>query len=598
VTSIFGFKVEAPRLPSWNEVKSTVAHGAQQATQIGRAAVSHARNLGQHGVDLGRRAIADPEGTVRQLASSARSGIRQAETAVKGGIRDGVMFTGRTIGQGADIARRAIPGDSLAARTARGLITGAEQRARFTVGVAGGLATEAVGLVGVAGTVATSAAELQFSPTARAELRQTIASGVSRGGLAVADYARSVAADPSRVAGDIGGAATATWRAGSGFVQGQVQRHEDAFRRGEGFETIGMTTGQVASYFIPVGAGAKAAATTVRGAEAIAVGSARVVAREGGEAALRLAGAETRVVSLTTSTAAREAAEASGARLLQGAEAGGGTVRVARSGGVTAQDLAAASRQSGSEVALYRNLTTNERFVAVGTRTGVEVPQGSRLIAHTQPGTGAAAVRASVADEAALARLGQRSSVIIDQGGTAATRFRATEEGAALARSESGAVQLRTPAADGVSGADNIVAKTGETAATRSGKAVHKRLADERRASGEFDLVQKPITRLDGSAIEVPKRVDLKTGSPQDLRVQQAIPDAVNFERKLILDDKPLARDIAKDKQEMIRFIEAYRTSRGELPEIIAIQRYNAAGNPVRTDLYKPSDFLPTGSGK
>ncbi len=445
--SIFGFKVEAPRLPSWNEVKSTVAQGAQQATQLGRSAISHARNLGQQGADLGRRAIADPEGTVRQLAKSARSGIHQAETAVKGGIRDGVMFTGRTIGQGAEIARRAIPGDSLAARTARGLITGAEQKARFTVGVAGGLATEAVGLVGVAGTLATSATELQFSPTARTELRQTIASGVSRGGLAVADYARAVAADPSRVAGDIGGAATATWQAGSGFVEGQVHRHQDAFRRGEGFETIGMTTGQVASYFIPVGAGAKAAATTVRGAEAIAVGGARVVAREGGEAALRVAGAETRVVSLTTTTAAREAAEISGTRLLQGAEAGGGTVRVARSGGVTAQDLAAASRQSGSEVALYRNLATNERFVAVGTRTGVEVPQGSRLIAHTQPGTGAAAVRASVADEVALSRLGQRSSVIVDQGGTAATRFRATEEGAALARSESGAVQLRTPAA-------------------------------------------------------------------------------------------------------------------------------------------------------
>jgi hypothetical protein len=101
--------------------------------------------------------------------------------------------------------------------------------------------------------------------------------------------------------------------------------------------------------------------------------------------------------------------------LIKGAEAGGGTVRVGRSGGVTAQDLAAASRQSGSEVALYRNLATNERFVAVGTRTGVEVPQGSRLIAHTQPGTGASAVRASVADEAALSRLGQRSSIIIGQ---------------------------------------------------------------------------------------------------------------------------------------------------------------------------------------
>lgn len=71
------------------------------------------------------------------------------------------------------------------------------------------------------------------------------------------------------------------------------------------------------------------------------------------------------------------------------------------------------------EGALYCNTATNERFVAVGTRTGVEVPQCSRLIAHTQPGTGAGAVSASGADEAALSRLGQRSSVIIDQGGTA-----------------------------------------------------------------------------------------------------------------------------------------------------------------------------------
>ncbi len=206
-----------------------------------------------------------------------------------------------------------------------------------------------------------------------------------------------------------------------------------------------MTTGQVASYLIPVGAGAKAASAGVRGVEAIAVGGTRTLAREGGEAALRVAGAETRAVTLAASPAARQAAEVSGAKLLQGAEAGGGTVRVARSGGVTAQDLAAASRQSGREVALYRNTATSERFVAVGTRTGVEVPQGSRLIAHTQPGTGASAVRASLADEAALARLGQRSSVIIDEGGTAATRFRATEAGSALARTDASAVRLRAP---------------------------------------------------------------------------------------------------------------------------------------------------------
>jgi hypothetical protein len=226
----------------------------------------------------------------------------------------------------------------------------------------------------------------------------------------------------------------------------------------------------------------------------------------------------------------------------------------------------------------------------------------SHLIAHTQPGSGASAVRASLADEAALSRLGQKSSVIIDEGGTAATRFRATEEGAALARTETGAVKVRAPevkaSGNGIAGAKDVAAKTGETSATRSGKQVHKQLADERRASGEFDLVQKPITRVDGAAIEVPKRVDLKTGAPQDARVQQAVPDAVKFDRKLILDDKPLARDIAKDRQEMIRFIEAYRQRTGELPEIIAIQRYGPAGNPVRTDLFHPSDFLPAGTGK
>jgi hypothetical protein len=126
-------------------------------------------------------------------------------------------------------------------------------------------------------------------------------------------------------------------------------------------------------------------------------------------------------------------------------EAGNGTVRVPRAGGINAQDLAAMSRQSGGEVALYRNASNGERFIAIGNRTGVNIPENSRLIAHTQPGTGAAAVRASVADEAALARLGQRSSVIIDEGGTAASRFRPTERGAELARTETGPVRVRAP---------------------------------------------------------------------------------------------------------------------------------------------------------
>jgi hypothetical protein len=120
-------------------------------------------------------------------------------------------------------------------------------------------------------------------------------------------------------------------------------------------------------------------------------------------------------------------------------------VRVPRAGGINAQDLAAMSRQSGGEVALYRNASNGERCIAIGNKTGVNIPENSRLIAHTQPGTGAAAVRASVADEAALVRLNQRSSVIINDAGDAATRFRQTAKGSELARAEAGDVRLHAP---------------------------------------------------------------------------------------------------------------------------------------------------------
>ncbi|GAA4441637.1 hypothetical protein GCM10023155_47630 [Bremerella cremea] len=64
--------------------------------------------------------------------------------------------------------------------------------------------------------------------------------------------------------------------------------------------------------------------------------------------------------------------------------------------------------------------------------------------------------------------------------------------------------------------------------------------------------------------------------------------------RKLIVDDKPLGRPIAKDRQEMIRFIEAYRQREGHLPDVIGIQRYDPkTGQAVLTELYSPNDFLP-----
>lgn len=151
-----------------------------------------------------------------------------------------------------------------------------------------------------------------------------------------------------------------------------------------------------------------------------------------------------------------------------------------------------------------------------------------------------------------------------------------------------------------VNGVKNSVskarAKTGETAATQSGKQIHKELAAERRLSDEWDNVNEPIKTSTGENIEVPTRVDLKTGEPVIRKGNQtANPDAVSYKYETILDDKPLGRNVlAKDRQEIIRFITAYQKRVGKLPKRIAIQRYNPkTGEPVQTDLYTPKDFLP-----
>lgn len=139
------------------------------------------------------------------------------------------------------------------------------------------------------------------------------------------------------------------------------------------------------------------------------------------------------------------------------------------------------------------------------------------------------------------------------------------------------------------------VAITGETASTSTGKKVHKTQADIRRESGFFSIVEQPIADQLGNPILVPKRVDLKTGEAQPgAKFQKSIPDAANFDRRLIVDDKPLGRPIAKDRQEIIRFIDAFKQREGVLPETIGIQRYDPkTGLPVRTDLHSPHEFLP-----
>lgn len=504
---IFGHQISAPRLPSFGEVRGAIVADAQAVRHFGAAALDGARNLGHHGADLGRRFAADPDGTTRAVASAARHGITHvADATQKGithgvhaaqtGIHHGVMWTGHKIHQSAEAARAAVPGDNIVARGVRAQITDTEHQARFTVGAVGGVAHEVVGLAGSVGQLGVKATELQAkaqvgmaelagSSSARTELRhgmidlaQRSGHALQHGGQVVHDYAASVAAHPSRLGGDVRGVAPATWdatksgagtawKATSGFVKSQVHEMQAASARGQGWETAGFKTGQVASYFIPVGGEAKAVlgvgevavrATVETGArvttEAVAKGATETLARTATTtlardtakgAGARAAGTQTRVVELAATPAARHAAEKTGADLVARADAARGAVRVARNGGITAQDLAGATRASGREVALYRDVASGERYLAVGTRTGVEVPAGAKLIAHTQPGIGAGAVRASVADEAALTQLRQRSSVIIDGGGTAATRFRATEQGAALAGVETRAMRLNAP---------------------------------------------------------------------------------------------------------------------------------------------------------
>ncbi|WP_207952276.1 hypothetical protein, partial [Paenibacillus turpanensis] len=135
---------------------------------------------------------------------------------------------------------------------------------------------------------------------------------------------------------------------------------------------------------------------------------------------------------------------------------------------------------------------------------------------------------------------------------------------------------------------NNIV---GETSSTKTGKEIHKRNADERRRSGEYDTVNEPLKDKEGNIIEVPKRID-KQGRPSK-KYQRAIPDAVQGPPKgRIIDDKPVGRPISKDKQEIRRFIDAYTQKYGEPPKQIVIERYDPkTGEAAGTEIYDPNDF-------
>ncbi|MBU3179438.1 hypothetical protein KPL47_24520 [Clostridium estertheticum] len=132
---------------------------------------------------------------------------------------------------------------------------------------------------------------------------------------------------------------------------------------------------------------------------------------------------------------------------------------------------------------------------------------------------------------------------------------------------------------------------TGETSSTKTGKQVHKVKADERRKSGDYDTVNEPLKDKNGNNIEVPKRIN-KQGIPSK-KYQRAIPDAVQGPPKgNIIDDKALGRAISKDKQEIRRFIDAYKVKYGESPKNIIIEIYDPkTGLSAGREIYDPDYF-------
>ena len=321
-------------IPSWSDIKNAAARTASTATStltsaagtvrdLGSAAVDRTRQLASDGVDLGRRAVnAVRSIDVREAASVVREKISEGTEAARDGIKTGVEWTGRQTHEAAEFARDHVPGgDNIVPNAVRGAITAQEDMTRFSLGVVGGVSREVVGLAGTVGELGTTVAEMQLSPEASREYGQRILDGARGAAEATGNYVEGVADDPSRVGSDISGAAGAVKEWGGG----QIDRYEQAFRAGEGFETVGMDVGTVATYVVPVGGGPARGALTAAargGTEAIARGGAQVVARGGAEVVAR-GGAE------AAARSGAEVASRGGVDATRAAEGAGAVVRTA-----------------------------------------------------------------------------------------------------------------------------------------------------------------------------------------------------------------------------------------------------------------------------
>ena len=101
----------------------------------------------------------------------------------------------------------------------------------------------------------------------------------------------------------------------------------------------------------------------------------------------------------------------------------GGEHVVMPRGSASVDMLASISAATGREVALLRQ-PGGERFLVLGTESTVDLPPGTKIIAHTHPGGN---LQFSGEDHAALNGAGQKSSVLIGADGTVG-RFRTSEK--------------------------------------------------------------------------------------------------------------------------------------------------------------------------
>ena len=104
------------------------------------------------------------------------------------------------------------------------------------------------------------------------------------------------------------------------------------------------------------------------------------------------------------------------------------------------------------------------------------------------------------------------------------------------------------------------------------------------------------MTRPDGAVIKLPEQYDMATGKPKPgTKIVASKPDAVNFKTGTILDDKP-AGDIGQHREQLFRYIRAYKEATGQMPKEIIIEFYTPQTfEPAGRLVINPASLLPPG---